>query len=157
MRGSILASYTRKPAGAPVDRRERRRSFELARRFASSPNAVLGLALFLVLLLMAAAAPLLAPTDPIAINVSDRLQPPSAAHWFGTDDLGRDIYSRVIWGSRLAVRLGVLSVAVAATGGVVLGLVAGYYEGWIDQVVSRVLEIVVSFPELLFAIAIVAI
>lgn len=133
MRGSILVSVTR------------------------SPLAVLGLALFALLLVMAATAPLLAHADPIAVNVAERLQPPSATHWFGTDDLGRDIYSRVIWGSRLAVRLGVLSVAVAAAGGVALGLVAGYYEGWVDQVISRVLEIVLSFPELLFAIAIVAI
>jgi len=127
------------------------------RRFAASPNAILGLALFVLLLLMALFAPLLAPTDPVAVNVADRLQPPSAAHWFGTDDLGRDIYSRVIWGSRLAVRLGVLSVAVAATGGVLLGLIAGYYGGWVDQLISRLLEIVLAFPELLFAIAIIAI
>ena len=137
MRGSTLVSATR--------------------RLAASPNAVLGLVLFALVLLMAALAPLLASADPIGINVADRLQGPSAAHWFGTDDLGRDIYSRVIWGSRLAVRLGVLSVAVAATGGVVLGLVSGYYGGWVDQLISRVLEFLLAFPELLFTIAIVAI
>jgi peptide/nickel transport system permease protein len=157
MRGSTLVSGTPRSLAPLGGAREARRWLVLARRFASSPIALLGLGLFLLLLLMAAAAPLLATTDPIAVSVPDRLQPPSSAHWFGTDDLGRDIYSRVIWGSRLAVRLGVLSVAVAATGGVVLGLVAGYYEGRVDQVISRVLEIVLSFPELLFAIAIVAI
>lgn len=129
----------------------------LARRFVSSPNSVVGLCLFLLLLLMAAAAPLLAMNDPIAIDVAHRLDPPSGAHWFGTDDLGRDIYSRVIWGSRLAIRLGVLSVAIAGTGGIVLGLLAGYYGGWVDQLISRVLELILAFPEILFAVAIVSI
>jgi peptide/nickel transport system permease protein len=157
MRGSILASGTRSPGGAPAVVRDERRWRALVLRSASSPTAVVGAVLFLLLLAMAALAPLLASTDPIAVNVRDRLQAPSSAHWFGTDDLGRDVYSRVIWGSQLAVRLGVLSVSVAATGGVVLGLVAGYYGGWVDQVISRVLELILAFPEVLFAIAIVSI
>ncbi len=126
------------------------------RELRRAPLLVLGGALFTTLLLMAAAAPLLAPYDPVAIAVRERLQPPSGLHLFGTDDFGRDVFSRVMWGSRLAVRLGVLSVAIAAGGGVVLGLVAGYYRGWIDALLSRALEVVLAFPELLFAIAIVA-
>jgi len=118
---------------------------------------VVGLVLFGGLLLMAAFAPLLERYDPIAISVSERLRAPSDAHLFGTDDFGRDIFSRVIDGSRLAVKLGVLSVAVAASGGVALGLLAGYYRGWVDTLISRVLEIMLAFPDLLFAIAIVAI
>lgn len=106
---------------------------------------------------MAALAPIIAPYDPITILVRERLQPPSPAHLFGTDDFGRDVFSRVVWGSQLAVRLGVLSVLVAATGGVTLGLVAGYYGGWVDNLISRVLEVMLAFPGLLFAIAIVAI
>ena len=118
---------------------------------------MVGLVLFGGLLLMAAFAPLLERYDPIAISVSERLRAPSDAHLFGTDDFGRDIFSRVIDGSRLAVKLGVLSVAVAASGGVALGLLAGYYRGWVDTLISRVLEIMLAFPDLLFAIAIVAI
>ena len=113
----------------------RRRVTPLLRRVRRSPPLVVGLVLFGALLLMAAFAPLIAPADPIAIQVSERLQPPSAAHLFGTDDFGRDLFSRVVWGSRLAVRLGTLSVLVAATGGVALGLVAGYYRGWVDNLI----------------------
>ncbi len=130
---------------------------DVVRLLLRQPLAVVGLALFGGLLVMAAFAPLLEPYDPIAISVGERLRPPSDAHLFGTDDFGRDIFSRVIDGSRLAVRLGVLSVAVAASGGVVLGLLAGYYRGWVDTLISRVLEIMLAFPDLLFAIAIVAI
>ena len=126
-------------------------------RLLHQPLAVVGLVLFGGLLLMAAFAPLLERYDPIAISVSERLRAPSDAHLFGTDDFGRDIFSRVIDGSRLAVKLGVLSVAVAASGGVALGLLAGYYRGWVDTLISRVLEIMLAFPDLLFAIAIVAI
>ncbi len=126
-------------------------------RLLHQPLAVVGLVLFAGLLLMAALAPLLERYDPIAISIGERLRPPSDAHFFGTDDFGRDIFSRVVDGSRLALRLGVLSVAVAASGGVVLGLLAGYYRGWVDTLISRVLEIMLAFPDLLFAIAIVAI
>lgn len=126
-------------------------------RLLRSPFGATGLALFGALLLTALLAPLIATQDPIALVPRDALQGPSAAHLFGTDDLGRDVFSRVIWGSRLAVRLGVLSVLIAASGGVVLGLLAGYYGGWVDNLISRVLEVVLAFPGILFAIAIVAI
>jgi peptide/nickel transport system permease protein len=122
-----------------------------------SPQMVLGLVLFGGVLLMALFAPLIASQDPIAINVRERLLAPSAAHLFGTDDFGRDVFSRVVWGSRLAVRLGTLSVGVALAGGVVLGLVAGYYGGWVDQLISRVFDLIFAFPALLFTIAIIAI
>ncbi|HEX9268939.1 MAG TPA: ABC transporter permease [Candidatus Limnocylindria bacterium] len=126
-------------------------------RLIRSPLAVCGLLLFGGLLAVAALAPLIATRDPISFDVRDALQGPTPAHPFGTDELGRDIFSRVVWGSRLAVRLGVLSVVVAAGGGVVLGLVSGYYGGWLDSLISRLLEVVLAFPGLLFAIAIVAI
>ncbi len=122
-----------------------------------SPPALIGSALSLALLLMAIAAPLIAPYDPIQMQLGDRLQPPSLAHWFGTDDFGRDIFSRIVWGSQLAVRLGFLSVIIAASGGVSLGLIAGYYGGWIDNLISRLLEIILAFPGILFAIAVIAI
>src|SRR6266542_2685084 len=104
-------------------------------RLIRSPLAVCGLLLFGGLLAVAALAPLIATRDPISFDVRDALQGPTPAHPFGTDELGRDIFSRVVWGSRLAVRLGVLSVVVAAGGGVVLGLVSGYYGGWLDNLI----------------------
>jgi peptide/nickel transport system permease protein len=130
---------------------------DVVRRLLRSPLAVAGLALFGGLLLTALFAPLIATHDPIALIPRDALRGPSVQHLFGTDELGRDVFSRVVWGSRLAVRLGVLSVVVAASGGVVLGLLAGFYGGWVDNVISRVLEVVLAFPGILFAIAIVAI
>ncbi len=154
MHGSIPASATRNAAAA-----DRRPSgvVAFALRARRSPPMVVGLALFAGVLLMAAFAPLIAPYDPIAINVRERLAAPSAAHLFGTDDFGRDIFSRVVWGSRLAVRLGTLSVLVSLVGGIALGLVAGYYRGWVDQLISRFFDLLFAFPSLLFAIAIVAI
>ena len=156
MRGSIPVSVIREPAAVSAVRRPSAfvAFVDRARR---SPPMVIGFALFVGVLAMAAFAPLIAGQDPIAINVRERLQPPSGAHLFGTDDFGRDVFSRVVWGSQLAVRLGTLSVLVAVSGGIVLGLLAGYYGGWVDQVVSRIFDLIFAFPYLLFAIAIVAI
>lgn len=159
MRGSIPVSVTV----------EQRRNFSTAsrlprpfvpaplHRILRSPTALSGLVLSLAIVAMALLAPLLAPYDPIQMQLSARLQPPSLNHLFGTDDFGRDIFSRVVWGSQLALRLGFLSVLVAAGGGIPLGLIAGYYGGWVDNVISRLLEIVLAFPGILFAIAIIAI
>jgi peptide/nickel transport system permease protein len=130
---------------------------DTVRRLIRSPFGAAGLSLFGALLLTALFAPLIATHDPIALVPRDALQGPTSAHLFGTDDLGRDVFSRVIWGSRLAVRLGVLSVLIAASGGVVLGLLAGFYGRWVDNLISRLLEVVLAFPGILFAIAIVAI
>jgi peptide/nickel transport system permease protein len=157
MRGSIRVSATAERAIPGEERARFARAIVLARRFARSPNALIGLGLFAALLLMAALAPLIAPYDPVALNVRERLQPPSALHLFGTDDFGRDIFSRVVWGSRLAVRLGTLSVAVALVGGISLGLLSGYYGRWVDMVISRFFEVILAFPYILFAIAIVAV
>ncbi len=158
MRGSIPVSVTV----------EQRRNFSTAsrlprpfvpaplHRILRSPTALSGLVLSLAIVAMALLAPLLAPYDPIQMQLGARLQPPSLDHLFGTDDFGRDIFSRVVWGSQLALRLGFLSVLVAAGGGVPLGLIAGYYGGWVDNLISRLLEIVLAFPGILFAIAIIA-
>jgi peptide/nickel transport system permease protein len=153
MRGSIRVSAIRSAAVA----RRPGTLVEFLRRARRSPPFVIGAALFLGVLLMAALAPVIGAQDPIAINIRERLQPPSMRHLFGTDDFGRDVFSRVVWGSQLAVRLGTLSVLVAVSGGIVLGLVAGYYGGWVDQLISRIFDLIFAFPYLLFAIAIVAI
>ncbi len=157
MRGSIPVSATAELGVPRLEREGLERAIAFARRFARSPNALIGLALFAALLLMAALAPLIAPYDPIALSVRERLQPPSPQHLFGTDDFGRDVFSRVVWGSQLAVRLGTLSVVVALAGGIGLGLLSGYYRGWVDNVISRFFEIILAFPYILFAIAIVAV
>ncbi len=130
---------------------------DFLKRVRRTPTALIGIALTLGVIAMAVFAPIIAPFDPLQMNVRERLNAPSMTHPFGTDDFGRDIFSRVVWGSRLALRLGTLSVLIAVSGGIILGLIAGYYGGWVDNLLSRLLEIVMAFPGILFAITIIAI
>ncbi|MGE0360721.1 MAG: ABC transporter permease [Vicinamibacterales bacterium] len=102
-----------------------------------------------VLVVVAVAAPLVAPYAPDAIDLANRRQGPSAAHWFGTDDLGRDVFSRVLAGGRVSIAIGLLSALVAAVLGVGVGAVAGYAGGWIDAVLMRLTDAVLSIPRLL--------
>lgn len=113
--------------------------------------------LLLGFLLLAIAAPLAAPQDPFAQNLYERLQPPSLANPFGTDDFGRDVLSRVIFGARISLRVGVTAVLIALVLGVPIGLVSGYWGGALDQVLMRAMDLMLAFPSILLAIAIVAI
>jgi ABC-type dipeptide/oligopeptide/nickel transport system permease subunit len=110
-----------------------------------------------IFLLCALFAPILSPYDPTAQELEIRRQPPSPEHIFGLDDLGRDILSRIIYGARLSLRVGVLSVSFAIVIGTLLGAVSGYWGGWADNLVMRFMDIMLAFPALLLAIAIVAI
>jgi len=121
------------------------------------PAIAIGVAVMVLFVLAALLAPLLAPYNPLAQNIQASLRPPSATHLFGTDKLGRDIFSRILYGGRIAVQIGIVSVAVAFIGGILLGLISGYYGGIVDTVLSRLLEIWLSFPDILFVIAVVAI
>ena len=102
-------------------------------------------------------APWIAPYDPAAPDYVNVLQGPSAAHWAGTDTYGRDIFSRIIWGARISLTVGFLSVSLGALGGVGLGIVAGYYGGWTDSAVMRLCDLLLAFPGILLAIAVIAI
>jgi peptide/nickel transport system permease protein len=121
-----------------------------------NPRVLIGGTIITFLLLVALAAPLVAPYDPVHVNVSVRLEPPSAAHLFGTDDLGRDVLSRVIWGSRISLSVGFISVSIGFLIGVSLGLVAGYVGGLVDLLAMRAIDALLAFPALLLAIAITA-
>lgn len=127
------------------------------RRFKSNPMCIIGAILVLLLIFIAIFGHMLAPYDPILVNTRQRFQAPSSTNWFGTDEFGRDIFSRILYGGRLAVQIGLVSVVVAFLGGIVLGLVSGYYGGLVDTIMSRLLEIWLSFPDILFVIAVVAI
>ena len=127
------------------------------RRFARNRGAVFGLAVLAVIVIMSVFAPVLAPYDPLAQGVGPALQGPSAAHWAGTDSFGRDMLSRIIFGARIALVVGVVSVALAMLIGVTLGLAAGYYGGWLDAVVMRVMDGLFAFPIIILAIAMMAI
>jgi len=126
------------------------------RRFFGSRSAVAGLAIAGLFLLVALLAPLVAPYGPDQQSLSDRLKSPSLQHLFGTDDLGRDILSRVMLGAQISLRVGIFAVLIALVTGTTLGLLAGYLGGWIDGVFMRGMDIVLAFPSTLLAIGIVA-
>jgi peptide/nickel transport system permease protein len=119
--------------------------------------AVFGLTLIVALTLLAILAPVLAPYDPNQQNLTEALQPPSAEHFFGTDNLGRDIFSRILWGGRISLMVGVLAVSLAVVVGVPLGLVSGFLGGWVDMAIQRVADIMLSFTTFLLALALVAV
>ncbi len=126
-----------------------------ARRFLRNPGTLIGTGLSIALILLALMAPLLAG-DPLHQNLSERLQGPSAQHWFGTDQLGRDVWSRVVWGSRISLRIGFVVVAVSLFTGGVVGLAAGMLGGFWDELLMRVTDIFLAFPALILAMAISA-
>ena len=118
------------------------------------PEACIGLFLVLGATLMALLAPWIAPYDPLAIDLARKLMPPSAAHWMGTDQNGRDILSRIIWGARPSLTVGVLAVTIGLIGGVAIGLSAGYVRGLWEQVAMRTVDGLASIPMLIWAIAV---
>jgi len=127
------------------------------RRFARNKGAVFGLAVFLVVVAMAVLAPALAPYDPLAQGVGRPLERPTLAHWAGTDSFGRDMSSRIIYGARIALVVGILAVLLALVIGVTLGLVAGYYGGVLDAAIMRVMDGLFAFPIIILAIAMMAV
>lgn len=130
------------------------RSLSLLRR---QPLAVAGIVLFILFTAMALFAPFLAPSDPSALDLAHRLAAPSHAHWLGTDELGRDILSRVIWGARLSLTVAISVVSLSFLLGLILGGIAGYYGRWVDVAVNTFLmNAFLSLPGILLAIAFVA-
>src|SRR5579872_2745692 len=122
-----------------------------------NPLAAIGVILVVVFVIFAVFAPWIAPTDPAAINLPARLDSPSAAHWFGTDELGRDILSRVVFGARISILVGSCVVLTSLALGLIIGSIAGYYGGGIDRFVNVVLmNAFLSFPGILLAIAFIA-
>ncbi|HYF94603.1 MAG TPA: ABC transporter permease [Symbiobacteriaceae bacterium] len=127
------------------------------RRFCRSRLAHWGLLVLLLLYSVALLAPLLATQPYDAINSGDRFLGPSSTYWLGTDHLGRDIWSRIVWGSRISLTVGFVSAGVAVTVGTWLGALAGYYGGWIDNTISRLTEVVVSMPQFFLLLALAAV
>jgi peptide/nickel transport system permease protein len=118
--------------------------------------ALLSLAFLVILTAAAMLAPALAPYDPLAVAVEEQLLPPSSAHWAGTDLFGRDIFSRILFGARVSLLVGVVAVAIASVPGLILGLIAGYHGRWIDGLIMRVMDMMLAFPGILLALSIVA-
>ncbi len=126
------------------------------RRLKQRRGAIVGLVVVVAFVLIAAFAPLIAPYDPLATNFLLVRKPPSATHWLGTDEIGRDILSRLIFGARASLMAGVISVAIAVGVGVPVGLVSGYCKGWVDSLLMRVTDALLACPFLILAIAMAA-
>ena len=126
------------------------------RRLVKRKGAVLGFIVLAIFILLALLAPLLAPHDPIATSWTLVRKPPSALHWFGTDDLGRDVLTRVIYGARASLLAGAISIGIALAVGVPLGLLSGYRGGFIDALISRMTDAMLACPSLILAIAFAA-
>ncbi len=130
---------------------------EFWRRFRRKRVALAAGLVILLIVLAAAFAPWIAPYAPAAPDYNNVLAGPSAAHWLGTDSYGRDIFSRIIWGGRISLSVGFISVAIGGAVGVVLGLLAGYLGGWVDSLIMRFSDVLLAFPGILLAIGVVAV
>jgi peptide/nickel transport system permease protein len=119
--------------------------------------ALIGAIIILFFLILGLVAPLLTPYTYEEQNLVNRLVPPSSEHWMGTDDLGRDIFTRIAYGARVSLQVGFFAVTGALVFGTLLGIIAGYFGRWIDMIISRIFDILLAFPSILLAIAIVAI
>ena len=148
-----MAAIAIPAAGAPRELTPGRRAL---RRLVRRRGAMVGLALVVFFVAIALFAPWVSPYDPLATSWSAVRKAPSAAHWFGTDDIGRDVLSRVVWGARASLLAGLVSVGISLCVGVPVGLAAGYVGGWTDMLISRVTDAMLACPFLILAIALAA-
>lgn len=125
-------------------------------RLRHNPLTVIGGIVLCLFLLMAIFAPLLSPYDPVAVNMGERLLPVSGEHWFGTDEVGRDIFTRVLYGTRLSLGMGISVVVIAGLIGTCIGALAGYAGGKIEQATMRLMDMILAFPTLVLAMALTA-
>ncbi|TSD90457.1 ABC transporter permease [Mycobacterium sp. KBS0706] len=153
--GSIRAWLHAPVPASPMQARAQQLWLKLL-RLVGNPPALLGLVILLVILVMAVFAPLIATHDIYAQDLAIRLQPPSAAHILGTDELGRDVFSRIVFGARITLYIAVLTALIVAPIGLLIGTTSGYLGGWVDIVLMRVVDIFLAFPSLVLALAFVA-
>lgn len=126
-------------------------------RFRKNRLAFAGFLIILLIIFAAIFAPFVAPYDPYYMNTQERLSSPRAEHWLGTDSFGRDIFSRIIYGAQISLQVGLISVGLSLVVGTVMGVVAAYFGGWVDGLISRITDILFSFPDILLALVIMAI
>lgn len=137
--------------------RKSKEFLKILKRILAKPSAKIGGTIVFLLVLLALFPGIFATHDPIAISVLERLQPPSSSHWFGTDEFGRDVYSRIVYGTQITLKIGLISVGLALTIGGILGLIAGFYRGKLDIAISSVMDILLTFPSFILALVIIAI
>ncbi|GGC82420.1 peptide ABC transporter substrate-binding protein [Thalassobacillus devorans] len=126
-------------------------------RVIKSKTSLIGLVIITLLIVVAIFAPQIATHSPTDQSIIDRYQSPSSEHLLGTDELGRDIFSRIVYGSRITIQIGVITVGISMIVGVFLGAVAGFFGRWVDQIIMRLIDIMMAFPSILLAIALVAV
>jgi peptide/nickel transport system permease protein len=156
MQRSLARPLTAPPVAAPERLIQPRQAARIWWRLRRHRLAMLGLAFLALLVLCALAADVVSPYKPLEQAMQQRLRPPSAAHWLGTDDFGRDILSRIVFGSRISLQVGFVAVGIAGGIGVVLGLLSGYFGGWVDNVLMRCMDVLLAFPAILLAVTIMA-
>ncbi|KXF92006.1 ABC transporter permease [Phaeobacter inhibens] len=132
------------------------RAYRMILALMRNPLAVLGAVIITILILAAALAPWIAPHSPVGQDLSSRLLPPSAAYWMGTDELGRDIFSRVVYGARITLMIVALVAVISAPLGLIIGAISGYFGGWIDRILMGITDVFLSMPKLILALAFVA-
>ncbi|MBP1948330.1 ABC transporter permease [Virgibacillus litoralis] len=125
-------------------------------RFRKNPLTLIGGIVLLLFIIIAVAAPLLTPYEPEVINMENRLAPPSMSHWFGTDEVGRDVLTRIIYGARLSLGMGITVVVIAGLIGTIIGAFAGYMGGKFGQIIMRIMDVILAFPTLVLAMALTA-
>ncbi|WP_026479442.1 ABC transporter permease [Ahrensia sp. 13_GOM-1096m] len=131
-------------------------SYRMMRQLVRNPLAVIGMLILLTLVLAAIFAPLIAPHSPMGQDLGARLLPPSAENWMGTDELGRDIFSRIIYGARITLAIVALVAVISAPLGLLIGAISGYFGGWVDKVLMGITDVFLSMPKLILALAFVA-
>lgn len=149
----ISATRAARPAQAPLRAAQRWRLWHRLRRHRL---AIIGLGFLVLLVLCAVAADFVSPYRPLEQAMNQRLRPPSAAHLLGTDDFGRDILTRILFGSRISLQVGFVAVGIAGSLGILLGLLSGYFGGWVDNVLMRCMDVLLAFPAILLAVTIMA-
>ncbi len=133
------------------------RTLKLLQRFGRSRNVLVGSIVLSIIIILVIIAPLITSYEPTQQLRRERLQPPSSIHLFGTDNLGRDIFTRVLYGGRISLQIGIFSVAIGAVFGTLLGLISGYFGGWLDSLIMRLIDVMLAFPGILLALAIIAV
>jgi len=149
-----MNDFTQATALESNDRRRQRRLGALAK---GHPGMVIGLAILGIFILIAILAPLIAPYDPLEIIPRAAKEEPSAAYLFGTDNLGRDVLSRVVYGARISIGVGLIAVFIGVVSGTFLGMLSGFYGAWLDSFIMRFIDVMLAFPGILLAIFVVAI
>ena len=154
MASSSAATATSAASGLAAERSPVK---DFVRRFRRHGLAMTGLTLVLLLIFTALFGRMVAPFDPLEMNFASTFAAPSWTHPFGTDEFGRDIFSRVLWGAQISLQVAFIAVGISGTAGVLLGLVAGFLGGWLDELIMRIMDVLFAFPAVLLAITVMAI